>query len=84
MGPIILTAGGRSPGKGDSGDKRLSKPSNLKKSPLKDEHRRESRTMKNGNQPEILMSDTELSDSGYDPIDRTIQNRSNALTQQSR
>lgn len=81
VGPIMLTAGGHSPGRGDSGDKRLNKPSNLKKSPLKDEARRGEQ---NRNGPQILMSDTELSDSGYDPIDRTIQNRSNALTQQSR
>jgi hypothetical protein len=40
VGPIMLTAGGHSPGRGDSGDKRLNKPSNLKKSPLKDEARR--------------------------------------------
>ena len=78
-GPIMLTAGPKNGGRGDSGDKRLSKPI-IKKSPLKDDLK----TSKHGNRPEVLESDSDLSDSAYDPLDRTIQNRSNALTAQSR
>lgn len=59
-------------GRGDSGDKTLSKPE-LKKNPLKDMRK-----------ADVIISDSELSDSNYDPLSRTIQNRSNALTQMSR
>lgn len=75
----MLTAGHQGGGRGDSGDKRLSKPI-IKKSPLKDDLK----TAKNANRPEVLESESDLSESAYDPLDRTIQNRSNALTQQSR
>lgn len=83
----MLTAdGGFFGGRGDSGDKKLSKPAFRKVSPLKEDFRKgDAKTVKNAQpRPEVLMSDTELEDSGFDPLDRTVQNRSNALTQQSR
>ena len=45
-GPIMLTAGPKNGGRGDSGDKRLSKPI-IKKSPLKDDLK----ASKNPNRP---------------------------------
>ena len=51
VGPIILTAGNQQGGKGDSGDKRLSKPNYIKKSPLKDGRQGDIKTTKKLNQP---------------------------------